>query len=131
MAIIGMLSALAIPKYQDIVEKARIARAIGDIEAIQTDLMTSDTLPDDLGVIGRATMLDPWGRPYEYNKFPPNRQVPSGARRDRFLVPINSDFDLYSMGPDGASVSPLTAQASRDDVIRANDGGFVGLAANY
>lgn len=131
MAIIGMLSALAIPKYQDIVEKARIARAIGDIEAIQTDLMTSDTLPDDLGVIGRATMLDPWGRPYQYNKFPPNRNVPPGARRDRFLVPINSEFDLFSVGKDGNSNPPLQSGPSRDDVVRGNDGGFIGLATKF
>jgi general secretion pathway protein G len=52
-------------------------------------------------------------------------------RKDRNLVPINSDYDLYSMGPDGRSVSPLTAQASRDDIIRANDGGFVGKASDY
>lgn len=54
-----------------------------------------------------------------------------GARKDRFLVPINSDFDLYSMGKDGESVGPLTAKKSHDDVIRANDGGFYGLAANF
>lgn len=131
MAIIGMLSGLAVPKYQEIVEKARVARAIGDIKAIQTDLMTSDTLPDDLAAIGRATLLDPWGRPYVYNKFPPNRVVPPGARRDRFLVPINSEFDLYSVGKDGNSNPPLQAARSRDDVVRGNDGGFIGLATKF
>ena len=54
-----------------------------------------------------------------------------GARKDRFLVPINSDFDLYSIGKDGQSVAPLTAQKSHDDVIRASDGGFYGLAKNF
>jgi general secretion pathway protein G len=49
-------------------------------------------------------------------------------RKDRFLVPINSDFDLYSMGKDGESVPPLTAQKSRDDIIRANDGAYIGPA---
>jgi general secretion pathway protein G len=53
------------------------------------------------------------------------------ARKDHFLVPINSDYDLYSMGKDGDSVPPLGAQKSLDDVVRANDGGFVGLAANF
>ena len=52
-------------------------------------------------------------------------------RKDRFLHPINSDYDLYSMGKDGESVEPLTAKKSHDDVIRANDGGFVGLAAEF
>jgi general secretion pathway protein G len=46
-------------------------------------------------------------------------------------VPINSDFDLYSLGKDGKSAGPLTALASRDDVILANDGRFVGLASDY
>jgi general secretion pathway protein G len=35
------------------------------------------------------------------------------------------------MGKDGASVSPLTAKASRDDIVRANNGGFIGLAEDF
>jgi general secretion pathway protein G len=54
-----------------------------------------------------------------------------GARKDRFLVPINSDFDLYSMGKDGESLGPLTAITSHDDIIRANDGGYYGLASDF
>ncbi|NOS79612.1 MAG: prepilin-type cleavage/methylation domain-containing protein, partial [Nitrospira sp.] len=54
-----------------------------------------------------------------------------GARKDRFLVPINSDFDIYSMGRDGQTVAPLTAPKSHDDIIRASDGGFYGLAAYF
>ena len=56
---------------------------------------------------------------------------PSQPRKDRFLHPINSDYDLYSMGKDGQSMEPLTAQKSHDDVIRANDGSFVGLAVEF
>ncbi|MBX3236415.1 MAG: prepilin-type N-terminal cleavage/methylation domain-containing protein [Nitrospiraceae bacterium] len=52
-------------------------------------------------------------------------------RKDRFLHPINSDYDLYSIGKDGESVEPLTAKKSHDDVIRANDGKFVGLATEF
>ena len=52
-------------------------------------------------------------------------------RKDKNIVPINSDFDLWSNGKDGASVPPLTANPSRDDIIRANDGGFFGLASKY
>ena len=52
-------------------------------------------------------------------------------RKDKSLHPLNSDYDLYSMGPDGRSVSPLTAKASRDDIIRANNGGFIGVAEDY
>ena len=52
-------------------------------------------------------------------------------RKDHNLHPLNSEFDLYSFGKDGQSQSPLTAKASRDDVIWARDGGFVGLAEDY
>jgi general secretion pathway protein G len=46
-------------------------------------------------------------------------------------VPINSDFDFYSMGKDGRTTAPLTAAQSQDDVIRASDGGFIGLGKDY
>ncbi len=54
-----------------------------------------------------------------------------GARKDRFLVPINSDFDIYSMGKDKDTVAPLNPPKSHDDIIRASDGGFYGLAKNF
>lgn len=130
VAIIGTLAAIALPKTREAVRRARVARAIGDIEAIAIDLDSQDSLPDDLSALG-PVRDDPWGNPYQYNKFPPNRPVPPGARRDRFLVPINSSYDLYSIGEDGATVPPLTASASQDDVIRGNDGGFIGLASKY
>jgi general secretion pathway protein G len=50
---------------------------------------------------------------------------------DRRLVPINQDFDLYSMGRDGKTAAPLTASASLDDVVRGKSGGFIGLATGY
>jgi len=50
---------------------------------------------------------------------------------DKFMVPLNTDFDLYSVGPDGESAGPLSAKNSKDDVIRALNGGFVGLASNF
>ena len=49
----------------------------------------------------------------------------------RFLVPLNSDYDLYSMGKDGVSSPPITAKPSQDDVIRASNGSYVGLASNF
>ena len=52
-------------------------------------------------------------------------------RKDKNLVPINSDYDLYSMGPDGISVSPLTAKASQDDIVRGRNGKFIGVATDY
>ena len=95
-------------------------------------LAAVDSLPDNLAGIGRATLMDPWGRPYQYLKFPDaSKGPPAGARRDRFLVPLNSGYDLYSMGLDGETRLPLGSKASLDDVIRANDGGFIGLASKF
>ena len=50
---------------------------------------------------------------------------------DKFLVPLNSDYDLYSIGADGESKKTLSAPASYDDVIRALDGAYVGLASEF
>jgi general secretion pathway protein G len=78
---------------------------------------------------------DAWGNPYQYLKIAGADLKGSGkdqqARKDHFMVPVNSDYDLYSMGPDGRSKAPFTAQASRDDIVRANDGRYVGLASEY
>jgi general secretion pathway protein G len=60
-----------------------------------------------------------------------NHGVLGQMRRDHFLVPVNTDFDLYSMGEDGRSQSPFTAKASQDDIVRANNGGYVGLVSEY
>jgi general secretion pathway protein G len=53
------------------------------------------------------------------------------SRRDQFLVPINTDYDLYTRGKDGKTQPVLTHSFSLDDVIRGNDGAFLGLAAKY
>jgi len=53
------------------------------------------------------------------------------ARKDHSLVPLNTDYDLYSKGKDGQSRPPLPAPVSQDDVLRANNGGFIGLASTF
>ena len=58
-AIIAAVATLAIPRVQDSIEKAKVARAIGDIRSIASDLDAQDSLPDNLGGIGRAGLLDP------------------------------------------------------------------------
>ena len=54
-----------------------------------------------------------------------------GFRKDGNLNPLNTDFDLYSRGQDGDTAGPLSAQSSRDDIVRANNGAFVGLGEDY
>jgi general secretion pathway protein G len=114
--------------------QARIAKAVGDIHAIGTDIegyeLINRVYPRTLADIGYGNFNDPWGNPYQYLNFA-GAQGKGKMRKDRFLVPINTFFDLYSMGPDGSSVAPLTAKASQDDIIWANDGDYVGPASNY
>ncbi|MDE2305741.1 MAG: prepilin-type cleavage/methylation domain-containing protein, partial [Gammaproteobacteria bacterium] len=84
----------------------------------------------DLATIGMSALVDPWGRPYQYLSFTGlngNGQM----RKDKNLVPINTQYDLYSLGADGQSRLPLTAPVSQDDVILANDGNYIGLASKY
>lgn len=130
VTILGALSALGVPKIQQTVERARVAQAIGDIHTFALNLATQDTLPDKLS-FGGPVPVDPWGNPYRYEKLPLKKKVPKNARKDRFQVPLNTQYDLYSMGKDGKTSAPLTAKASQDDVVRANDGGFIGLASAY
>ncbi len=134
VVIIGLLAKVGSQNYWGYLERVKVAKAIGDIKALQTDIDSfeneNNRLPINLAEIGRTTLLDPWGNAYEYLPFPGGN--PTGqARKDRSLVPINSTYDLYSKGPDGASSGPLTAGISRDDIVRANDGGFIGSAVNF
>ena len=55
----------------------------------------------------------------------------SAARKDGNLVPINTKYDLCSFGKDGKSKAPLRAKDSHDDIIYANDGGYIGLASEF
>jgi general secretion pathway protein G len=134
VALIGTLSAIAVPLYSGMREDARIAKAIGDITILDGEIgmfqFINTRLPVNLAEIGRAALKDPWNRPYEYlNFFDAGQKAKS--RKDHSLHPLNSFYDLYSLGKDGDSQAPLTAQASRDDIIRANDGSFIGLASEY
>ncbi len=134
LAIIATLAVMGIPRLYGAVESARIARAISDLRTIETELTPYDSpgkLPASLAAIGRGNLLDPWGHPYKYLPFPPGQRPPASARKDRFLVPINSTYDLYSMGPDGQTAPPLTSKLGSDDVVRANDGSFIGPASRY
>lgn len=134
IAIVGALSAIAIPAYIDYIEKARETRAIADILMLEKDIeafkILNEKLPDTLDDVGRGSFEDPWGNPYQYLNFA-NTKGTGKMRKDRFMVPINTSYDLYSMGKDGKSSSPLTAKSSYDDIIRANDGGYIGPAYSY
>jgi general secretion pathway protein G len=134
LSIIGILSALALPSYMDYIDKVEGNQAVQDIarigKALDSYYFDNGSYPDSLAELGMDDWLDPWGNPYQYLNIA-NTKGKGKLRKDRNLVPINSDFDLYSMGPDGRSVGPLTAKHSRDDIIRAGNGSFIGVAEDY
>jgi general secretion pathway protein G len=135
VAIIGLLAAIAIPSYAEFVYRARVARAISEVDMLQIEIqgyyLGTDTYPDSLADIGRGGFLDPWDQAYRYLKIEGAGGGLGGLRKDRSLVPVNSDFDLYSIGKDGQTSSAFTAATSEDDVVRANNGAFIGLVKNY
>lgn len=211
IAVIGILSAIAVPAYSAYMQKAKASAAVLAIGVIQKAIAAyfaeTGTYPSSLADVGMDTMRDPWGHPYQYLRIAGATTTASSAgsqaaasagstsggssgssgsgnssatagksgsgngkaggdgtitgagtnsganasgasttggtsqagsadltgrvRKDHFMVPINTDYDLYSMGPDGMSASPLTANTSRDDIIRASDGAFVGRVCDF
>ena len=134
LAMVGVLAAIALPSYNGYRERIKQAQAIREITVLQLQIkqyaLDHNAYPASLAAIGNGGALDPWGRPYRYLDLTPPKAMGS-ARKDHRLNPINSDFDLYSVGKDGLTQLQLTQKSSLDDIVRAADGVYVGLAANY
>lgn len=133
IVIVSLLASMSILHYQRMAESSRVQQGILVILDLQSEIeeyaIETGGLPSDFGKIGKSDLLDPWGNSYQYHVLVKGELGP--ARADKFMVPINSAFDLYSLGKDGASSKQITHASSLDDIIRANDGAFVGLARNY
>ena len=134
IAIIVTIAAIAVPNYSECVNNARVVCAISDIRKIQTEIdvymVGSNALPKSLDDLNLEDTMDPWGNPYQYLVIN-GRKTMGSCRKDRSLVPLNSDYDLYSKGRDGESKPPITAKPSQDDIVRASNGSFIGPASNY
>jgi general secretion pathway protein G len=131
--IVSTLAGIAFIAHDHYIYKAQISKASADIRDIEAKLLSycadNGIFPPTLAEVGEDSRRDPWNRPYEY--WPITGDPKQKVRKDRNLHPLNTDFDLGSRGKDGATNFALTAGASRDDIIRANNGAFVGLASNY
>ena len=127
-----LLGSFAIPAFTGYVERSRVARAVSDIGTLSLQLyrwqQDTNALPANLAEAG-LDGDDPWGRPYVYLRAADVSRT--HLRKDGELAPLNSDFDLYSVGPDGESALALPAASSHDDVVRARNGTYIGLAVNY
>ena len=133
VAVVAVLATIAISSYGQYRERVQVLQATSDIGSLQPVIskyaLDNNGYPDSLADINRAGLRDPWGNPYQYISHDDNR-TRGQWRKDHNIVPVNSDYDLWSNGKDGRSSPPLTAAHSRDDIVRANNGRFIGLASD-
>jgi general secretion pathway protein G len=142
ITIIGILSTIGVSVYRHFIDSARNTRAVAEIRMYEKEIMnfSNDTerLPDGFAELGLVITLDPWKNPYQYINFDTsagaadNRRTKGAKGKGKGKgSPLNSDYDLYSMGKNGMSAPALTDDVSKDDIIRADDGGYTGLATEY
>ena len=131
VAIAAVLALIAISQFAKAVEKSKNGSAMSDIAIIQAEIERyrsnhGNKLPDALP----SARLDPWQRPYIYTKLEGTKGKGS-ARKDRALNPLNTDYDLFSTGKNGVYKSQVSQKDSLDDIIRARNGAFVGIAEDF
>jgi prepilin-type N-terminal cleavage/methylation domain len=109
LAIGGVVIAIVTPGIQSYMYRTRVAQVvveIGDMSAaIRQKAKSTGSLPDSLDAAGFNGKVDPWGFPYQYVNLA-NSKGNGTARKDKKLAPLNSDFDLYSVGRDGRPTPP-------------------------
>ena len=131
--LIGILMAIAMPYYGDWRNRVKTNQATSDIigneAVVETYVAMNRALPNSWADIPGAQAVDPWGQPYVYYNIQANGK--GGARKDHALNPLNTDYDMYSVGPDGVSKAQITQKDSLDDIIRAGNGGYVGIASSF
>jgi general secretion pathway protein G len=125
---------MAMASYNKFTDRARNAQAAADVREIEATIVRfqaiQSRLPDDLAEIGLAKN-DPWGNAYRYKNIQILPNPTLGVRKDGNLVPINSDFDLYSNGKDKITTIRINAGAGADDIVRGRNGRYVGLGKDY
>lgn len=128
VALVGILATLAIPSFNSYTKKAKNGASATDIRnidrAITSYILDKNAFPvllSDIGTMG--TMADPWKHLYEYQVVVPG----SVELLDIASQPFNTDYDLYSKGADGASELTAGGVGNEDDIVRSNNGIFVGM----
>lgn len=132
----GLMYGMMAPAYTFYVDNTKIQNSEEVLKDMGRDIedyfYQNGVYPDSLEEVYGEIPLDEWGNPYQYLRIDGGSMKGKGKlRKDKNLVPINSDFDLYSMGPDGQSASPLTANLSKDDIVRGRNGEYIGAATDF
>jgi type II secretion system protein G len=136
VAILGVLAGISIPAYSNYVNKAKIARAIGELATIDKDIQAyyidKNIYPpdNDLSVVNRATLKDPWGQLYIYRRPAAPLELEGGLLHQ--VLNPSRDYDLYSNGPNMLTTTPdCSTPACYDDIVRADDGSTFGVRGDY
>jgi general secretion pathway protein G len=134
LAVGSILVVISTSAYSGYVNRTKITQAKADIGNLQVALERFHTdhfrYPDTLAEAGLSAKLDPYGNAYQYMNLT-NLSPGDKPRKDGKDHPINTDFDLYSMGKDGKTKPTLNAKESQDDIVRARDGSFIDLAEKF
>ncbi len=134
VGIIGILAAMAVPAYNAMVGKAKVGKAVAEINGLERDInayyIDRNVYPDvmSVSVIGRPIPMDPWGRPYQYAKLAKDDGTVDPGLLSGAGTSLNEDFDLYSFGPDGVETPFDVAtynETNNFDVTRVNNGAEV------
>lgn len=158
-SILGVISMISVSSYNGYIDATKNSQAAAQIRSLA--FLINDYAeyygyyPNSLSDIGNENLKDPWGNHYIYfNLYNQNDHGDNddknehdsdddhhdsdddkinigAARKDGNLVPINTKFDLCSSGKDNKTKPPLRAKDSHDDIIYANDGGYIGLAESF
>jgi general secretion pathway protein G len=137
LLMVALLLSTIGPAYFHLQDEAKSEDTKEEIEVLAIEIdeffITNGFYPDSLDQVFSPVPVDPWGQPYQYLRISGGTTpgLQGKRRKDKNLVPINSDYDFYSLGPDGDSLPPLTANASKDDIVRANNGSYFGVAEEY
>ena len=114
--------------------RAKMGQVVGDLGEIHMAAsrfeLSHGRYPANLAEIGLDQLRDPWGNPYQYLVVFNLGNV-GPVRKDHNLKPVNTGYDVYSMGPDGVTATPFTSTLGKDDIVIANDGDYMGLACQY
>ena len=147
VAIMALLTAVAVPLYRGYIGEARIGTAITDIrqiEVVLNDLAMDNNLAalddneadprgvyllnsvielDDPGAppAGAQPYLDPWNTMYRYRR--PGTHTDSGGNLSNDGGSVQG-YDLWSAGPDGVF-------GNGDDVVRGCNGDYAGFADDH
>lgn len=137
MAIISILATIGFIKYSAFIDQTKETKAAADVkqiaQLIEDFKEVKGRYPFDLSELEKGEFKDPWGNPYQYVNIAEDDKKGKDqqkARRDRNQKPINTYFDLWSNGADGDYQQQVSGAKSRDDIIYAWDGEFVGLGKN-